>query len=299
MDYLQSSPRFCPHPRWVKTRWKSTAHALAVLRALFGWLVDQHYVVLNPFAGVTVRGGAARVPFDTGRALTGREWKIVRAAANQLERTGWTAPAAERLRFVLDFGYATGLRVQELVAATLGDITADARGALWLQVTGKGAKSGRVALPPLARDALRRALKVRGLPVMRTRWHPSTPLVTALNTERRGERHAGTGISSARLRQVLGEFFRETAERVNTRHPALAEKLRHASPHWLRLTHATHALDAGVELVVVRDNLRHASVATTSTYLHGEEAKRARQVSAAFQRQPRRSHRRDTDRVAR
>ncbi|RQR45993.1 integrase [Burkholderia sp. Bp9140] len=276
---------------------RSTAYALAVLHALFGWLVDQHYVVLNPFAGVTVRGGAARTPFDTGRALTGREWKIVRAAADQLERTGWTAPAAERLRFVLDFGYATGLRAQELVAATLGDITADARGTLWLQVTGKGAKSGRVALPPLARDALRRTLKARGLPVIRTRWHPATPLVTALNAESRGARHAG--ISAARLRQVLGEFFRDTAERVSTRHPALAEKLRHASPHWLRHTHATHALDAGVELVVVRDNLRHASVATTSTYLHSEEAKRARQVSAAFQRQPRRAHRRGTARAAR
>jgi site-specific recombinase XerD len=276
---------------------RSTAHALAVLRALFGWLVDQHYVVLNPFAGVTVRGGAARAPFDTGRALTGPEWKIVRAAADQVERTGWTAPAAERLRFVLDFGYATGLRAQELVAATLGDITADARGALWLQVTGKGAKSGRVALPPLARDALRRALKARGLPVMRTRWHPATPLVASLTAEHRAERH--TGISAARLRQVLGECFRETAERANARHPALAEKLRHASPHWLRHTHATHALDAGVELVVVRDNLRHASVATTSNYLHSEEAKRARQVSAAFQRQPRRSHRRGTARAAR
>ncbi|KAG8152297.1 phage integrase family protein [Burkholderia catarinensis] len=294
-----------PHPRTTPA-WRpfagpltarSTAYALAVLRALFGWLISQHYVVLNPFAGVTVRGGTTRAPFDSGRALTGREWKIVRAAADQLERTGWTAPAAQRLRFVLDFGYATGLRAQELVAATLGDITADTRGALWLQVTGKGAKSGRVALPPLARDALRRALKARGLPVMRARWHPTTPLVAALTAEHRAERHAG--ISAARLRQVLGEFFRETAKRVNPRNPTLAEKLRHASPHWLRHTHATHALDAGVELVVVRDNLRHASVATTSTYLHDEEAKRARQISGVFQRQPRRSHRRDAHRAAR
>ncbi|MDN7528267.1 tyrosine-type recombinase/integrase, partial [Burkholderia orbicola] len=104
-------------------------------------------------------------------------------------------------------------------------------------------------------------------------------------------RPGGAHISATRLRQVLGEFFRETAERVNIRHPALADKLRRASPHWLRHTHATHALDAGVELVVVRDNLRHASVATTSTYLHSEEAKRARQVSAAFRCPPRRSHR--------
>ncbi|MCA8348508.1 phage integrase family protein [Burkholderia cepacia] len=272
---------------------RSIAYALAVLRALFGWLVDQHYVVLNPFAGVTVRGSTIRAPFDTGRALTGREWRAVRAFADQLERTGWTVPAAERLRFVLDFGYATGLRAQELVAATLGDIAADARGALWLEVTGKGAKPGRVALPPLARDALRRYLKARGLPVRRARWQPATPLVAALDTERRAARPGvpghpgGTGISAARLRQVLGRFFREAAKRVAARDPVLAAKLRCASPHWLRHTHATHALDAGVELVVVRDNLRHASVATTSTYLHSEETKRARQVSVAFQRHAR------------
>jgi len=302
-----------PHARWTgpprprtTSAWRpfagpmtarSTAYALAVLRALFGWLISQHYVVLNPFAGVTVRGGATRAPFDVGRALTDREWNIVRAAADRLERTGWTAPAAERLRFVLDFGVATGLRAQELVATTLGDIAADARGMLWLEVTGKGARSGRVALPPLARDALGRTLKARGLPVMRARWQPTTPLVAALTAEHRAERH--TAISAARLRQVLGEFFREAAERVNARHPALAEKLRHASPHWLRHTHATHALDAGVELVVVRDNLRHASVATTSTYLHGEEAKRARQVGAAFRRPQRGSCRQYLSRPAR
>ncbi|KVK97036.1 phage integrase family protein [Burkholderia ubonensis] len=278
---------------------RSVAYALAVLRALFAWLVDQHYVVLNPFAGVTVRGGAVRAPFDAGRALTGREWRTVRALADQLERAGWTSPAAQRLRFVLDFGYATGLRAQELVAATLGDIAADARGALWLEVTGKGAKPGRVAVPPLARDALRRSLKSRGLPARRARWQPATPLVAALSVAHRATGLSGAGISTARLRQVLGAFFRVAAERVAARHPTLAEKLRRASPHWLRHTHATHALDAGVELVIVRDNLRHASVATTSAYLHGEEAKRACQVSAAFRRPPRRSHRDNLPRPAR
>jgi hypothetical protein len=34
----------------------------------------------------------------------------------------------------------------------------------------------------------------------------------------------------------------------------------------------------------VRDNLRHASIATTSIYLQGDEVKRARQLDAAFGR---------------
>ena len=40
------------------------------------------------------------------------------------------------------------------------------------------------------------------------------------------------------------------------------------SPHWLRHAHATHAIEAGVPLHVVKETLGHASIATTSAYLH-------------------------------
>ena len=286
----RSSPSWRPFARSLTPR--STAYALSVLRALFAWLVDQHYVVINPFAGVTVRGAHPRTPFDTSRALDEREWKTVRAFAGRLERHGWTAPAAQRLRFVLDFGYATGLRASEFVTATLGDVERDQRGAWWLDVTGKGTKTGRVALPPLARQALLQYLKERRLPAARTRWIASTPLLPALDrsetiSQRRTQDASGQhSIGAARLRQMIGELFREAAEHVNARNPGLAARLRHVSPHWLRHTHATHALDAGVDLVAVRDNLRHASISTTSTYLHGNDRRRAHQVGAAFGRIP-------------
>ncbi|MBB5447446.1 MULTISPECIES: hypothetical protein [unclassified Paraburkholderia] len=77
---------------------------------------------------MTVRGAHPRTPFAAARALEGREWKTVRAFADRLERAGWKPPAAHRLRFVLDFGYATGLRAREFVAATLGDIEVETRG---------------------------------------------------------------------------------------------------------------------------------------------------------------------------
>jgi len=50
----------------------------------------------------------------------------------------------------------------------------------------------------------------------------------------------------------------------------------------MRHTHATHALAHGAELTTVRDNLRHASIQTTSIYLHVDEVKRARQMEGAF-----------------
>lgn len=181
---------------------------------------------------------------------------------------GWGAPAAQRLRFLLDFGYATGLRASEFVGATLGDIRRDEHGDHWLQVIGKGGKPGKVALPALARTALDQSLVQRGLPV--------TPLVANLEED-------GAGIESTRLWRVLRRFFRLAADAIQDERPATAEKLRLASPHWMRHTHATHALARGAELIMVRDNLRHASISTTSTYLHSDEVQRARQFDHAFE----------------
>lgn len=44
------------------------------------------------------------------------------------------------------------------------------------------------------------------------------------------------------------------------------------SVHWLRHSHATHALANGKSLVAVRDQLGHSSIAITSKYLHNTES---------------------------
>ena len=89
-------------------------------------------------------------------------------------------------------------------------------------------------------------------------------------------------ITTTRLWNVTKRFFVAAAGVVEQESPKTAQKLRRASPHWIRHTHATHALARGVELTTVWDNLRHASVSTTSMYLHTDQAKRARQLRDAF-----------------
>ncbi|MEX3815974.1 phage integrase family protein [Paraburkholderia sp. BR13439] len=273
----RTSPDWRPFNGSLSTR--SIAHALSILGALFRWLVEQRYVLANPFAGLKVRGGKTGSALDASRAFTDGEWALVRTLADGLEWSdGWTVPAAQRLRFLLDFGFATGLRAGELVGATLGHVETDARGEHWLRVTGKGGKIGRVALPPLAWDALARYLAERHLPTTTARWRPDTPVIGSLDAD------SGASISSVRLWGVLERFLLLAASAIETDHPPLAEKLRRASPHWLRHTHATFALAHGAELTTVRDNLRHASVSTTSIYLHSDEVKRARQIGEAFTR---------------
>lgn len=270
----RGSPEWRPFAGPLSSR--SLAHALSVLGALFRWLIEKRYVLANPFAGIKVRGGTRTAALDASRAFSNGEWTWIQTIADGLEWShGWSVPAAQRLRFLLDFGYACGLRGAELVGQSLGQIQLDGRGDHWLELVGKGGKRGKVALPSLAREALDTYLAQRGLPTTRSRWDPATPLLASLAED-------GAAITPARLRVVMRRFFEAGAKAVEAEAPATAQKLRRATPHWLRHTHATHALECGAELTTVRDNLRHASVSTTSTYLHGDEVKRARQLEGVF-----------------
>jgi site-specific recombinase XerD len=255
----------------------SVAYSITVLSTLYRWLISQQYVVANPFAGVKVRGVARAQAIDTSRGFSSSEWQALRTEASYIEQTcGWNTDAAHRVRFMLDFGLMTGLRASELVGARLGDIETDKEGNRWLGVVGKGGKSAKVALPIRAYAELCRYLLERGLPVSERDWKPDTAIIGAIGDER------DKPITAGRLWTVMRRCFHDIAARVRDDMPALAQKLTLASPHWMRHTHATHVLDRGGDLTAVRDNLRHASISTTSLYLHTDEKKRARVLESAF-----------------
>lgn len=149
---------------------RSVAYALSVVGALFRWMIEQRYVLANPFSGIEVRGRTQVTPLDTSHGFTEGEWLLVRAIADGLEWSyDWAELAAKRMRFMLDFSYATGLRVSVLVGATLGDIRTDEHGDHWVHLVGKDSRRGKVALPPLARTALDQYLLQRRLPVTTAR----------------------------------------------------------------------------------------------------------------------------------
>lgn len=104
-----------------------------------------------------------------------------------------------------------------------------------------------------------RALVERGLSVTWARWDPHTPLIGGLGHDPAG------GITGTRLWAALRRFFVQAAKLIQADYPIAAEKLRQASPHWMRHTHATHALARGAEVTTVRDNLLHASISTNPT----------------------------------
>jgi len=132
MFYAQASPAArrvsLPKPR-KSSEWRpfsgclaarSVASAGSVIGALYRWLIEQGYLLANPFSNIKARSGSKVRVLDASHVFTLGEWGIDLAIADGLEWFyGRQEQAAQRLRFILDFAYLTGLRASELVGLTL------------------------------------------------------------------------------------------------------------------------------------------------------------------------------------
>lgn len=81
---------------------------------------------------------------------------------------------------------------------------------------------------------------------------------------------------------IIKDTFAQAAERWlrEGRGDAQAEKLKSASAHWLRHTAGSN-LANDIDLRHVRDTLGHASLGTTSIYVHGEDDARHAAISTS------------------
>lgn len=61
-----------------------------------------------------------------------------------------------------------------------------------------------------------------------------------------------------------------------------AQRLRQAGAHWMRHTHGRKLVEAGGDRGVLRQNLGHASVATTAIYDASAARHRRREVEKVF-----------------
>jgi len=151
-------------------------------------------------------------------------------------------PLAIRDRAVLEFAYATGARVSELVGLALQDVRYEDGVA---RIFGKGSKERVV---PLGRRALGAvALYVREI---RPRF----------------DRGKGRGIVFLNARGT--PLSRVGAWGIIKRAARLAGLTKRVTPHTLRHTFATHLLEGGADLRAVQEMLGHADLATTQLYTH-------------------------------
>ncbi len=268
----------------------SQNQALVVVTALCEWLTRVGYLARNPFSAVRQRL-KTEVRIQIGRALSGAQWTFVLDYIERLQPQGAQAQRAhERLRFLLYLGYGLGLRLAELANARLGDLTRHAGEGIeetfWvLTVIGKGRKARALPLPDAVAGALARYLASRKLPADLKGVNPEIPLIGRLRHDEFDD-SAGQGracLAASSLYQCLKDFFKGCAAELTAQgFEEAAARVAAASTHWLRHTHGTLAVGAGVDLPTIRESLGHASLATTGIYVQPGLAARKRQMDRLF-----------------
>ncbi len=152
-----------------------------------------------------------------------------------------TAALAQRDRALLEVLYAGGLRVSEIVNVKLEDLKLELGHVL---VRGKGDKERLVPLGRAAQEALRGYLGDGRNVLLRGRLSPMVFV-----------RRGGGRLTRQRVWQMVSA----ASERAGG---------RHASPHMLRHSLATHMVENGADLRTVQTILGHADVSTTQVYTH-------------------------------
>ncbi len=145
-----------------------------------------------------------------------------------------------RDRAMLELLYAGGVRVSEVADARLEDLKLDMG---YILVRGKGDKERMVPLGVPAQQALQRYLKDGRGAIAKKRSSPLLFLGTG-----------GRRLTRQRVWQLVGKAALATG--------------RHASPHMLRHSCATHMVENGADLRTVQTILGHADISTTQIYTH-------------------------------
>ncbi|MGH8477067.1 MAG: site-specific tyrosine recombinase XerD [Methylococcales bacterium] len=211
---------------------RSGARLLSSLRAFFAHLVEKGRIRTNPCGNIDSPHIGRPLP----ATLSEDDVEQLLAAPD-----GSTA-MGKRDRTMLEFLYATGLRVTELVTLTVNQV--NFRQGL-VRVVGKGNKD---RLVPLGEEALSWLLDY----------------IENVRPEILGARVSDdlfvTNRACAMTRQAFWYRIKYYAQAAGIR--------KELSPHTLRHAFATHLLNHGADLRVVQLLLGHSDLSTTQIYTH-------------------------------
>ncbi|WP_349606748.1 MULTISPECIES: tyrosine-type recombinase/integrase [Cupriavidus] len=260
----------------------SRRQSAVIVGILFDWLVRVGALRVNPFAMVP-RARAVTGPGSQRRFL---ELEQVVAVFEAIEArpapTLWAQLHKARDRLLLALLVQTGLRASEVAALTWADFELQpGRSRTFWTVRIRQAKGGDDPLVPCdnAMDELARFRRLVGLPPAPS----ATDTIAVIPAIGGGRQRAAPVADPLELQAMLGRplrtrqgiyvivrsAFAEAADRLEREHQGeQAARLRAASTHWLRHTHATQLLRAGVPVTDVQRALRHRDINTTRRYTH-------------------------------
>lgn len=225
-DYLEvlHDAHLCP---------SSISRNLSAIRAFHKFLIGEDVSNFDPTENISVPKPWMRMP----RVLDLPEIEKLLLQPDLSTETGL------RDRAMLEFLYATGVRVSEMVNLKLPDIYWDDE---FVRVFGKGQKE---RLVPIGQSALF--------------W-----LRQYIQEYRRRLASLGLSREHVFLNRFGKRLSRQTIWILLQKYLLTAHIAKKAGPHTLRHSFATHLLDGGADLRAIQEMLGHADISTTQIYTH-------------------------------
>ena len=207
---------------------RTVCRKLSSIRALYRFLKITGVLENDPAAAIPGPSVAKKQP---ATLKVGEVMKLLRTSL-----AGQTEAARLRNVAIMELFYASGMRRAELAGVRLADLDLEER---TIRVTGKGNKQRTVVINRAAADAIDAYLRKR----------PNSA------DESLFLGRGGKGLSPKHVWYIFRAIRRMSGIQ------------KHASPHTLRHSFATHLVENGVDLETVRELLGHESLATTGIYL--------------------------------
>lgn len=214
---------------------RSVARKLSALRHFYKYLLLDRIIKQDPTLDIDTPKQWKVLP----KSLAGSEIDSLVKSASQKTDSPLAGALAERDQAMLEMLYAAGLRVSEIVGVKLEDLKLELGHVL---ARGKGDKERLVPLGRAAQDAIRSYVE-NGRELLLAGKISPTLFV----------RRGGGRLTRQRVWQMVN---------------AASASGRHASPHMLRHSCATHMVENGADLRTVQTILGHADVSTTQVYTH-------------------------------
>jgi integrase/recombinase XerD len=214
---------------------RSVARKLSTLRHFYKYLLLDRLIEEDPTLDIDSPKQWKILP----KSLAASEIDAMLESAGTPGDSELSAALAQRDRAMVEMLYAGGLRVSEIVGVKLEDLKLEVGQVL---VRGKGDKERIVPMGRAAQDEIRKYIGDGRKELLKGK-------ISAMLFVTRG----GGRLTRQRVWQMVTEA---------------SASGRHASPHMLRHSCATHMVENGADLRTVQTILGHADISTSQIYTH-------------------------------
>ena len=129
-----------------------------------------------------------------------------------------------------------------------------------LRLVGKGNKKAKIVVTKKLINELRIYRESLGLPPLPSPGEARPAILAVTGKDK--------GLTNQAIYLLCKVIFDQAANRMETDDPAAAARLRQATPHWMRHTGVTHAMESGASPRYVQAQARHSSLNVTAKYDH-------------------------------